>query len=224
MFTFVSHNNNIEVYLLTMTEKELKREIIPREPEQQTALRRSQIPFYITAASQTVLIIIFFTIVGIFFNFAAASLGWPVLIANGVIVLIAAVIASAMFIFGLASYNSVSYLLQPGYIQRTNEQIIDQIPGKVLVKTSFLHRSKRLLTMKEYDHVKIEKSIWGRIFGYGSIYLEQKDELEKTQRYILQNVIDPEKAATLIQHMMDLEITDPMPMMAPPPEEKGDQT
>jgi hypothetical protein len=83
---------------------------------------------------------------------------------------------------------------------------IDQIPGKILVRVGFFYRKKLLLTMNDFDHLKIEKSFIGRAYNFGHIYLIQKDELDMTQNYILTNVYEPEEYATLIQKMIDVEI------------------
>jgi hypothetical protein len=88
---------------------------------------------------------------------------------------------------------------------------IDQIPGKILVKVGFLYRNKILLSMNDYDHLKIEKSFVGRLNNFGNIFVMEKDELDTSQNYVLTNVIKPEEIAKIIQKMIDVEIPMPSP-------------
>ena len=110
------------------------------------------------------------------------------------------------FSLSFLNYKSISYTIIPGSIQQTTLNTIDQIPGKILVKEGFFHRQKIMLTMNDFDHIKIEKSFTGRAYNYGHVYLVQKDELDMTQNYVLTNIYDPEEAAKLIQKMIDVEI------------------
>lgn len=193
--------------------KQNTKETLIREPTLQTALKRSIIPFYINSA---VLVILCLIIIGIAF-IATALLGNVfsilTLFINTGTTLVVFLILILVLSYNYLNYKSVNYVLIPGSIEKTELETMDQIPGKVLVKEGFFHRTKILLPMNEYDKVRIEKSFIGRMFDYGNLFLLQKDELELTQTYILMNIEKPEVAANYVQKMIDVEIRKLTPMM-----------
>lgn len=132
-----------------------------------------------------------------------------------IITVVIALIWLVTVVISYLNYASVSYKLVPGYIQKTADQILDQIPGKILASEGFFFRNKRMLNMREYDHIRIDKTFMGRYFNYGNIHLEMIAEMTvKPKNVALVNIKNPEKAAAEIQHMIDLESSRSTPIIA----------
>jgi hypothetical protein len=182
-----------------------------REPSVEVQIKRSMIPLYIN------LFLVFLFLVFLFFLFAMVmvflssyfeSLALPI---NMIVITLFIGFYLIYLVFTYLNYKAVSYTLIPGSIQKTSMNTIDQIPGKILVKVGFLYRNKILLSMNDYDHLKIEKSFVGRLNNFGNIFVMEKDELDTSQNYVLTNVIKPEEIAKIIQKMIDVEIPMPSP-------------
>lgn len=187
------------------TEPEVKEEVV-REPSQELNIKRSMLPLYLNLFNTFIILgILLFIFILIMFLIASyvGDLALPI---NIIVVTLLVGFYLVYFSLSFLNYKSISYTIIPGSIQQTTLNTIDQIPGKILVKEGFFHRQKIMLTMNDFDHIKIEKSFTGRAYNYGHVYLVQKDELDMTQNYVLTNIYDPEEAAKLIQKMIDVEI------------------
>ncbi|MCA9380259.1 hypothetical protein KC675_03730 [Candidatus Dojkabacteria bacterium] len=194
-----------------MEKKDKIEEKFVREPSVEVQIKRSMIPLYIN------LFLVFLFLVFLFFLFAMVmvflssyfeSLALPI---NMIVITLFIGFYLIYLVFTYLNYKAVSYTLIPGSIQKTSMNTIDQIPGKILVKVGFLYRNKILLSMNDYDHLKIEKSFVGRLNNFGNIFVMEKDELDTSQNYVLTNVIKPEEIAKIIQKMIDVEIPMPSP-------------
>lgn len=200
---------------------EVKEEVI-REPSEEVNIKRSLIPLYTNLFTVLVLsgvLLLIFVVGMIFLSDYITSIALPINI-----IVASLFIGFFLIYFSLTylNYKSISYTIIPGSIQKTSLNTIDQIPGKILVKEGFFYRNKLLLTMNDFDHIKIEKSLIGRAYNFGHIFLIQKDELDMTQNYILTNVYEPEEYATLIQKMIDVEIFKSTPARSNSGSEKSD--
>lgn len=199
-------NYNKDIYKTNVeNEYEVKEEVV-REPSEEVTIRRSMIPLYINLFSVFVLLgmlLIFFVVVMLLLLDYLESIALPI---NMIVITLLIGFYLVYFSLNYLNYKAISYTIIPGSIQKTSLNTIDQIPGKILVKQGFFYRNKILLTMNDFDHMRIEKSFLGKSYNFGNIYLIQKDELDKTENYVLSNVFDPEKSATLIQKMIDVEI------------------
>ncbi len=132
-----------------------------------------------------------------------------------IIVLIYLVLALLVFLgysLRYLYYRSVKYTLIPGYVQKSEDQIIDQIPDKVVIESGLLSKRIQTLTLNELDRVEVFKSFLGKYFNYGNVHLEQVDKLTQTADYVLRNVLYPESAMNLIQKQIDIEITPSQPI------------
>jgi hypothetical protein len=200
---------------------EVKEEVI-REPSEEVNIKRSLIPLYTNLFTVLVLsgvLLLIFVVGMIFLSDYITSIALPINI-----IVASLFIGFFLIYFSLTylNYKSISYTIIPGSIQKTSLNTIDQIPGKILVKEGFFYRNKLLLTMNDFDHLRIEKSFIGRAYNFGHIYLMQIDELVSTKNYVLTNVFEPEEAATLIQKMIDVEIFKSTPARSNTSDEKND--
>lgn len=200
---------------------EVKEEVV-REPSEELLIKRSVIPLYTNLFSVFVLLAVLlfvFILLMMFLSDYLDSIAIPV---NMIVISLFVGFYLVYFVLSYLNYQSVSYTLIPGSIQKTTLNTIDQIPGKILVKEGFFYRNKLLLTMNDFDHIRIEKSFVGRAYNFGHIYLMQIDELVSTKNYVLTNVYEPEEAATLIQKMIDVEIFKSTPARSNTSDEKSD--
>ncbi|HRN86009.1 MAG TPA: hypothetical protein PKU78_06160 [Candidatus Dojkabacteria bacterium] len=200
---------------------EVKEEVV-REPSEEQPIRRSMIPLYTNLFLVFVLLaflLLVFVFLMMFLSDYLESIALPL---NMIVITLLVGFYLVYFVLSYLNYRSVSYMLIPGSIQKTTLNTIDQIPGKILVKEGFFYRNKLLLTMNDFDHIRIEKSFVGRAYNFGHIYLMQIDELVSTKNYVLTNVYEPEEAATLIQKMIDVEIFKSTPARSNTSDEKSD--
>lgn len=203
------------------TEPEVKEEVV-REPSEELLIQRSMIPLYTNLFIVFVLLaflLLLFVLMMIFLSDYFESFALPI---NMIVISLLVGFYLVYFTLSYLNYKSVSYTIIPGSIQKTTLNTIDQIPGKILVKEGFFYRNKLLLTMNDFDHIKIEKSVIGRAYNFGHIYLMQIDELVSTKNYVLTNVYEPEEAATTIQKMIDVEIFKSTPARSNSSDEKSD--
>lgn len=200
---------------------EVKEEVV-REPSEEQPIRRNMIPIYTNLFLVFVLLaflLLVFVFLMMFLSDYLESIALPL---NMIVITLLVGFYLVYFVLSYLNYRSVSYMLIPGSIQKTTLNTIDQIPGKILVKEGFFYRNKLLLTMNDFDHIRIEKSFVGRAYNFGHIYLMQIDELVSTKNYVLTNVYEPEEAATLIQKMIDVEIFKSTPARSNSSDEKSD--
>lgn len=200
---------------------EVKEEVV-REPSEELTIKRSMIPLYTNLFLVFVLLaflLFVFVFLMIFLSDYFESFALPI---NMIVISLLVGFYLVYFTLSNLNYKSVSYTIIPGSIQKTTLNTIDQIPGKILVKEGFFYRNKLLLTMNDFDHIKIEKSFIGRAYNFGHIYLMQIDELVSTKNYVLANIFMPEEAATLIQKMIDVEIFKSTPARSNSSDEKSD--
>lgn len=203
------------------TEPEIKEEIV-REPSEEIEINRSMIPLYANLFSVFVLLgilLLLFVVVMLILSDYLEAIVLPI---NMIVITLLVGFYLVYFSLSYLNYKAISYTIIPGSIQKTTLNTIDQIPGKVLVKEGFFYRNKLLLTMNDFDHLRIEKSFIGRGYNFGHIFLIQKDELDMTQNYVLTNVYEPEEYATLIQKMIDVEIFKSTPARSNSRSEKND--
>ncbi|HRN71047.1 MAG TPA: hypothetical protein PLS49_07755, partial [Candidatus Woesebacteria bacterium] len=155
---------------------EVKEEVV-REPSEELTIKRSMIPLYTNLFIVFVLLaflLLTFVFLMMFLSDYIEPIALPI---NMIVITILVGFYLVYFVLSYLNYKSVSYSLIPGSIQKTTLNTIDQIPGKILVKEGFFYRHKLLLTMNDFDHIKIEKSFIGRAYNFGHIYLMQIDEL-----------------------------------------------
>lgn len=191
------------------------REVIPRASLTQAQLERSFTPLLLNLLMQTFLLFALLigvsTVIGIL-PLANEATGFTI---SFIVTIVIALIWLVTVVITYLNYAAVSYKLVPGYIQKTADQILDQIPGKILASEGFFFRNKRMLNMREYDHIRIDKTFLGRYFNYGNIHLEMVAELKvRPKNVALVNVKNPERAAAEIQHMIDLESSRSTPIIA----------
>jgi len=177
-----------------------KRNYIVRYPESIVQLNRSIVPIiFIICISGVLLFLIFAPI-----YFLLASILTNVLILTITYIGIC-IFASISALYAFLEYNSVKYVLKPGFIQKSKDQVIDAIPGKIEVSRGFISKRKTILSTDEIDRIEVKISTLGKIYNYADIYLEEVDKLTETKDFIITNVKNHKKAVDIIQAMIDLE-------------------
>jgi hypothetical protein len=201
-------------------------ESIIRDPAQTIELKRSHVPFYINM--MVVMVLVAILLAGLLFLIGLTglvlSIELPIFLINSVIGFLVLGIFIAYFVISYLNYKSVDYSLIPGSIHKTQLETIDQIPGKVLIKEGYFFRNKILLTMNDFDRLKIEKSFWGKKYDYGTILLIQQDELNRSEDFMLMHVLKPEEASVLIQKMIDVEIFKTVPARGSSKDQKNENS
>ncbi len=188
------------------------KEKVLRQPQEETHLERSKIPL-ISHIVLAVILSLVLHLVNFGLSFVISEIfGLAVLLPTSMLSIIILILTGIYTLISYLNYESVSYSMISGSIEKTVLNTIDKIPGKILAEEGFFYRTKTLLSMNEYDHIRIDKSPTGRIYNYGNINLLQKDELEMTKNYVLTNVQDPEETSRQIQRMMDVEISKATPI------------
>jgi hypothetical protein len=190
-----------------------REKIIPREPKHNVHLRRSSVPLFVSLTLINIFMVLVFIALG-----AMIILSLNVIDANisGIIVILTCMAVVVLVLVNLISYvqyASVHFWLVPGYIHTMDDgAVMDQIPGKIVIKRGTLNITESIVRLDEYERIRIEKSFLGNMFGYGTIHLLQTDQLQNLKDRPIQFVSDVEMAGNLIQRMIDMEITPSRPI------------
>lgn len=186
--------------------------IVPRAPFNQILLQRSFVPlyilFFVTNASMLVLVLITYFILGIFIGYD--FIFYPVL-------LVIEILSLALYIFVNYAYYrrylETQYQIIPGYIHQIGDAIADQVPGKIEATTGgIFDKESTVLRIDEYDRTRVTQTMLSKMYNYGNIHLEQVDELQNVNHYVLSNIVNPFEATKIIQTMIDIEVNQAQPV------------
>ncbi|KXK26035.1 MAG: hypothetical protein TR69_WS6001001328 [candidate division WS6 bacterium OLB20] len=121
------------------------------------------------------------------------------------VIFIAALLSSATLIITHLSRTMIGYTLKSGKIVTFNNEVLENIQGKVIVTRFFVSMNIRHYGVSEFDRVSVAQPLLGRFLNYGTVIMEQVKELSQTRDVRLPYIRDPEKYAKIIQELIDLE-------------------
>jgi hypothetical protein len=176
--------------------------IVKNQSWDQVTYRRSLAPFLIITIFSEILFVILAAVglIGLAYIFIQIELMLIFVMLFVIIVLINIL----MIWYYYKDWTSYTYTLISGEAKIVDETTFDEVPAKVVITHGILSKQVTNLTSTDFSRVEMYQSLFGKIFNYGNVYLEEVSKLTDTQSYRLSAVHDPMDMVKKVQEIIDI--------------------
>lgn len=184
--------------------KNVPKVIMPMQPWQGITFRKSFIAVFINFIFyQIFLVILIVLMLGILIIFGLidniGTIGVGLLTSIFLIVL---VIDALLFISYYLTWTSFYYKIIPGSFKIVGDMANTQ-PATITVSQGVFNKHAEIHKITDYGDVVLNRSLFGLIFGYGTLTLDTSKDSTEHYPLTISNIDNPEKIMNIIQALLN---------------------